>query len=217
MANQLYYPGGMFIDVNTSTIWIADSGNNRIVRWNSSLTAVVVCGSAGVGPNQFDNPYGLFVDLSASNTLYVADTFNHRIQMWLSAAQNGITVAGQTDVCGSQLNQLCGPTSVIMDQSGNIYIVDSANNRIMRWTIGSTSGMMVAGDSTYGVLPNQLNNPWNIKLDPSGALIVVDTYNNRIQMFSVSCSKYKIFDYFILRCVLVILLNIIKIFLLTFC
>jgi sugar lactone lactonase YvrE len=133
----------------------------------------------------------LFVDTNASNTFYVADTFNHRIQMWLPGATNGTTVAGQTGVCGTGLNQFCYPESVTKDSNGNIYIADGANSRIMQWMIGSTSGVIIAGSSTYGSLPNQLYYPYNVKLDPSGALIVADTGNSRIQKFSNSCGKFQ--------------------------
>jgi hypothetical protein len=111
--------------------------------------------------------------------------------MWLPGATNGTTVAGQTSVCGTGLNQLCDPTSVTKDTNGNIYIADGANSRIMQWMIGSTSGVIVAGSSTHGSLPNQLNYPCNVKLDPSGAVIVADTGNNRIQKFSISCGKFQ--------------------------
>jgi sugar lactone lactonase YvrE len=190
-ANQLDYPEGMFIGLNSSIIWIADTGNNRIVRWESSSTGIIVCGSYGSGANQFNSPYGLFVDESASNTLYVVDTYNHRIQMWLPGATNGTTVAGQTGVCGTGLNQLCYPSSVTKDIYGNIYIVDTSNNRIMQWMIGSASGVIIGGGSTHGALPNQLYTPYNAKLDPSGDVIVADSSNNRIQKFSVSCGKFE--------------------------
>jgi sugar lactone lactonase YvrE len=191
-ANQLNSPYGIFIGLNTSIIWIADSGNSRIVRWESSSTGIIVCGSYGSGANQFNAPDGLFVDTSASNTLYVADTNNHRIQMWLPGATNGTTVAGQTGVCGTGLNQLCYPGSVTKDTNGNIYIGDSSNNRIMQWMIGSTSGVIIGGSSTYGTLPNQLYYPYMVRLDPSGAVIVTDSNNNRIQKFSISCGKFQI-------------------------
>ncbi|CAF1369122.1 unnamed protein product [Adineta steineri] len=54
--------------------------------------------------------------------------------------------------------------------------------------IGSTSGIIIAEGSAYGVLPNQLYSSYNNKLDPSGALMFADTDNNDIQKFSVSCA-----------------------------
>jgi hypothetical protein len=189
-ATQLNNPYGMFVEPNSLIIWIADTGNSRIVRWENSSTGIIVCGSYGTEAHQFNNPYGIFVNTDDLNTFYVADTINHRIQMWLQGATNGTTVAGQTGVCGDGLNQLCYPSSVVGDTNGNIYIVELGNNRIMQWKIGSTSGVIIAGSSTYGVLPNQLYSPYNIKLDSDRALIVADTYNNRIQKFSILCGKF---------------------------
>jgi DNA-binding beta-propeller fold protein YncE len=187
--SQLSYPYGMFVEPNTSIIWIADSGNNRVVKWSSPSTVVLIAGSFGINSNQFNNPMGLFVDLTASYTLYVADSNNHRIQKWLSGAINGTTVAGQTGVSGSGLNQLSYPTTLILDQNRTMYIVDNGNNRIMQWFPGSSSGVLIAGTNTYGNLPNQLKNPVSVRLDSSEALIIADDDNNRIQRFAVVCCK----------------------------
>ncbi|CAF4260933.1 unnamed protein product, partial [Adineta steineri] len=186
--NQLNNPYGIFID-SKLIIWIADTGNNRIVRWETNSTGIIVCGSYGTEANQFNHPTGIFVDENDGNTFYVADNYNHRIQMWSSGAISGKTVAGQTGLCRNELQQLCNPSSVIADNYRNLYIADTYNNRIMLWMKGSTAGVVIGGSSTLGVLPNQLYYPYNIKLDSDGALIVADTENNRIQKFSVLCYK----------------------------
>ncbi|CAF1271665.1 unnamed protein product [Adineta ricciae] len=188
-TSQLNSPYGIFVETNTSIVWIADTSNHRIVRWTpSATTGMVVCGSSGSTADKFRYPYGIFVDTSDSNTFYVADTNNHRIQKWLWGASNGTTVAGQTSVCGSDVSLLCYPVAVVKDQNGYVFIVDNTNHRIMRWMIGASFGMMVAGDTAYGVLPSQLYYPYNVKLDPNGAIIVSDSSNNRIQKFSLRCS-----------------------------
>ncbi|CAF4014219.1 unnamed protein product [Adineta steineri] len=187
--NVLYSPWDIFVEPNTSYIWIADSGNNRIVKWlNTSTVILVAGGSNGSQANQLNTPYGLFVDTSDSNTLYVADTFNNRIQKWLNGASNGTTVAGQSGVSGSALNQLNEPFTLTMDMNKSLYIVDYGNNRIVLWLLGSTSGIVIAGTGVAGALPSQLNNPWSVRLDSTGAFIVNDNSNNRIQRFPVLCS-----------------------------
>ncbi|CAF1261812.1 unnamed protein product [Adineta ricciae] len=187
--NQFRCTYGIFIPENSSNIWLADTCNHRIVRWNSPITGTTVCGSYGAGASQFYYPFGVFVDSSASNTLYVADTYNHRIQRWLSGATSGRTVAGQTGNCNNGYNQLCYPGAVVGDENGYIYIVDSSNDRIMRWMVGSSYGTVVAGSSTFGVLPNQLYRPKNLRLDSTGAVLVVDIENNRIQKFALLCAS----------------------------
>ncbi|CAF0908373.1 unnamed protein product [Adineta steineri] len=175
-------PSGFFVEPNTYYIWIADTSNNRIVKWMNTSTGVLVAGGTrGTKASQFDGPCGLFVDTSASNTLYVADTNNNRIQKWLYGASNGTTVVGQSRVAGSALNQLNSPVALVVDTSGSMYIVDNGNHRIVLWSLGSTSGRVIAGSDTSGVLPSQLYAPYNIRLDSTGALIVVDCANSRIQ------------------------------------
>ncbi|CAF4074014.1 unnamed protein product, partial [Adineta steineri] len=187
--NQVNSPWDFFVEPNTSYIWIADSANNRIVKWMNTSSAMLVAGGSGSGSqaNQFSFPTGLFVDTSASNTLYVADFSNHRIQKWLNGASNGTTVAGQSGVSGSALNQLNEPFTLTMDMNKSLYIVDYGNNRIVLWLLGSTSGIVIAGTGVAGALPSQLNNPWSVRLDSTGAFIVNDNSNNRIQRFPVLC------------------------------
>ena len=188
-AYQLNSPDGMFVESNTSFIWIADTYNNRIVRWESQFTSIIVCGSYGSAADQFIYPHGLFVDITTPKTFYVADTGNHRIQMWRIGNTSGITIAGETGVSSSSLSQLSSPVGIIVDENKNMYIVDKGNNRIVRWLIGSSEGTIIAGSSSYGLLPYQLNMPNNIRFDRNGSLLVVDTGNNRIQKFPISCGN----------------------------
>jgi len=192
-TNQINQAVGMFIDSNTSTIWIADMYNNRIVKWTTPTTSVVVCGSYGSNSNQFYYPSGLFIDTSNANAIYVADTYNHRIQMWLTGATSGMTVAGITGDYGNGLNQLQYPQTLMIDNNQNMFIVDRGNYRIMKWTIGASSGMIIAGDMTSGTQSNQLYSPMNINFDSNGSLFVADTYNNRIQKFLISCRKLNLY------------------------
>lgn len=188
--NQLDGSEGMFIDFTTLTIWIADSGNHRIVKWTSPITSEMVCGSYGSADDQFMYPGGLFIDTSASNTLYVADTDNHRIQMWLPGATSGRTVAGITNYYGTGLNQLWYPKTLIVDTNENMFIVDTKNNRILKWKIGLSTGVVIAGDMAAGYEVYQLQYPTSITFDSNQALFVADTLNKRVQKFAISCRKY---------------------------
>ncbi|CAF4104803.1 unnamed protein product [Adineta steineri] len=189
--NQLGGPWNFFVEPNTSYIWIADKINHRVVKWINTSTAIRAAGGAGCGSqaNQLCYPGGVFVDTSDSNTLYVADTNNNRIQKWLYGASSATTVAGQSSgVAGSAFNQLYMPFDLIVDTNGSMYIVDYGNNRIVLWLLGATSGRVIAGTGVGGVFPSQLNGPYYFTFDSTGALIVNDHGNNRIQRFPVICS-----------------------------
>ncbi|CAF4272915.1 unnamed protein product [Adineta steineri] len=187
--NQLYLPWDFFVEPNTSYIWIADYYNCRVVKWVNTSTAILVAGknTYGLQANELNRPQGLFLDTSDSNTLYIADTYNHRIQKWLYGASSGTTVAGQSGVSGSAFNQLYTPFDLIVDTNGSMFIVDDGNNRIVLWLLGATSGRVIAGTGVGGVLPSQLNQPYYLALDLTGALIVNDYGNSRIQRFPIMC------------------------------
>ncbi|CAF1147652.1 unnamed protein product [Adineta steineri] len=178
-VDSMSQPGGMFIEPQSMFIWITDTNNSRIVKWVNSSTALTVCGSYGSNSNQFISPKGLFVDTTANNTLYVVDSGNHRVQMWLPGATSGITVAGITGYYGTGLNQLWNPLAVVVDSNQNMYIADVKNNRILQWKVGASFGVSIAGTILY--------NPSGISFDPNGSLFVADTNNNRVQRFAIYC------------------------------
>ncbi|CAF1216672.1 unnamed protein product [Adineta steineri] len=187
-VDSMVQPGGMFIEPQSLFIWIADTNNSRIVKWVNSSTALTVCGSYGSNSNQFINPKGIFVDTAAGNTLYVVDSGNHRIQMWLPGATSGETVAGITGYRGAGLNQLWNPLAIVVDSNQNMYIADVTNARILQWKVGASFGMDIAGTTqTTGSLSNLLFIPSSVSFDPNGSLFVADTANYRVQKFAVSC------------------------------
>ncbi len=73
----------------------------------------------------------MFID--DDKTIYVADTYNHRIVQWKRNAINGHIVAGGNEK-GNQNDQLNGPTKVIMDkENDSLIICDQGNRRVVRW------------------------------------------------------------------------------------
>ncbi|CAF1307447.1 unnamed protein product [Adineta ricciae] len=184
----LLNPLGMFIEMNTMIIWIADTNKHRIVKWLNQTTVQIIVGCYGTQSNQFKYPYNFFVDVENNYTLYVADTYNHRIQMFLKDQTNGTTVAGITSYYGTQLNQLWTPTAILVDQNQFMYIVDNGNSRILQWKAGEQFGKLITGTYTSGGSgSDQLSNPWSLTFDTIGRLYVVDYGNGRIQMYNITC------------------------------
>jgi hypothetical protein len=155
--------------------------------------------NAGNGLNQLNNPWGIYVDVNL--TVYIVDRGNHRVVKWAKGeikmriylrnddgdvcvdAIKGEKIAGETSVAGSWAYQFNSPTSITFDQFGNMYVLDSGNNRIQRWWPGSSYGVTVAS----GVL----SNPRGMVFDTFGNLIVADYSNHRIVSFAAVCSKFK--------------------------
>jgi sugar lactone lactonase YvrE len=99
--------------------------------------------------------------------------------------QNGTTIAGGNEY-GNELNQLCGPQGIHVDDDNQcIYIADSANHRIVEWKRGATKGKVVAGGNGQGDRMDQLNAPEDVIVDKkTNSLIIADYGNQRVVRWS---------------------------------
>jgi len=129
-------------------------------------------GSAGNGPGEFNRPEGLCLD--AQGLLYVADSCNHRIQVfdregkWLRAYGKA----------GSGPGELSYPYDICVDSSGRQYVCEFGNSRIQVFDRGGNPLEIIGGP---GAAPGQFNNPWGVALNSAGDLYVADSRNHRVQ------------------------------------
>ena len=97
-ADLLYFPTGIYVSSTDSTLYIADTNNNRIQKWNKDAkqgTTVAGCqnGTSGYNASFLSSPLDVFVD-DKSNVVYIADSDNNRVQKWLPNQSSGSTIAG---------------------------------------------------------------------------------------------------------------------------
>src|ERR1017187_4642838 len=193
----LVSPNGLCID-RTGTVYVADA--HRILKWPPGGVVTTVAGnglpgSAGGGAQatlaQLWWPHACAVD--SFGDLYIADTFNHRIRK-VDASGTITTVAG-TGVAGYSGDEgaatsanLNTPQGVAVDDNGDIFISDTANNRIRQvtpdgviHTIAGTGAALFGGDGG-AALNAQIYGPAGILLDGAGDLFFADTNNNRVRM-----------------------------------
>ena len=153
---------------------------------DNQLTTVAGTGCPGYLPNRLYHPHGIFVTVGLD--LYVADSDNHRIQIFRPGQLNGTTAAGRD---APETIALRYPTAVTLDADERIYIVDSNNNRIVR--SGPAGFRCIIGcTGVGGSASNQLSSPNSMAFDSYGNIFVVDSLNNRVQKFLLSsntCGK----------------------------
>jgi len=103
-----------------------------VQKFSSTGQFLLQWGSPGSGNGQFNDPQGICVD--ATGHVYVADTFNHRIQVFDSNG-NFFTQWGSF---GSGNGQFNAPRGVAVDASGTVYVADASNHRIQRFVYDTT-------------------------------------------------------------------------------
>jgi hypothetical protein len=93
----------------------------------------------------------------------------------------GTVIAGTTNVSGSALNLLStGGRYLYVDSSQNVYIGDAYNNRIILWTSGALTGVMVAGIEAFGSALNETYYPYGVWVDSSSNIYVAEYQNHRV-------------------------------------
>jgi ABC-type Fe3+ transport system permease subunit/sugar lactone lactonase YvrE len=135
-------------------------------------TLLQVIGRAGTAPGEFNRAEGLCVD--AQDRLYVADSCNHRIQIF-AADGKFLREFGRA---GTKLGELSYPYDVAVDNAGNIFVCEFGNSRIQVFDANCQPVEIIGG---AGSEPGQFNNPWAVALDARGNLYVADALNHRLQ------------------------------------
>ncbi|MFM7061498.1 MAG: NHL repeat-containing protein [Actinomycetes bacterium] len=98
-----------------------------------------------------------------------------------------MTVAGGNGA-GPGANQLDAPQAVAVDGPGNVYVADTANDRVQRWAPGASSGTTIAGGNGWGSGASQLRTPFGLAVDGSGNVFIADTWNHRVQRWAPGAS-----------------------------
>jgi tripartite motif-containing protein 71 len=109
--------------------------------------------------------------------VYIADSFNNRIQVYTSNGNFLQTIGSY----GSGNGQLQDPEGIAVNSQGNIYVADAGNSRIQ---IFSSDGTFLNTLGSPGSEEGQFSYISDIAIDAQGRLYIADSGNNRIQIFS---------------------------------
>ncbi len=160
-------------------IYVADQGDSKVKVFDAATGAgVTAFGGLGTNPGLFAEPMGVAADPSGS--LYVADTYNHRIQKFNASFQHVLTFG----TYGSYNGQLYEPWDLAVSPEGNrVYVLDTGNGRVQEFD--PNGNFLTAWGYYYsgGQYPYAFNNPQRLNVDPTGRIFVSDTGNGHVQEF----------------------------------
>ncbi len=180
-------------------LYIADTGNQRVRKVvNGTINTVAGNGSTGYSGDggsalsaMLNSPSGLVVD--SAGDIFIAD-FGNNVVRKVSIAGIISTVAGNDspgysgDGGLATSAQLAGPTGLVLDASGNLYIADSGNHVVRVVTPGGNistfagnGGLGYSGDGGLAVNA-QLATPVGLTRDAAGNLYISDSGANVIRM-----------------------------------
>jgi streptogramin lyase len=156
-------------------VWVADSGNNRLQKFNSKGEFLLKVGSFGTGNGQLSWPTDIAFD--AEGNAWVVDQGNNRLQKFNSKGEYLSKLGSK----GTGNGQLSEPSAVAIDSAGNIWVTDTVNSRVEKF---NSKGEYVSKLGSYGTADGSLAFPTGIAVDPEGNLWVVDNGNYRLEKFA---------------------------------
>lgn len=175
---QLFAPNQLI--KHSAGHYIATSTGEHMVKWfepSSPAVATKVIGSPRIGEGELSNPSGMSADFDAEE-LYVANAFNHRIDIFdletgafkRSFGQLGFGFAGGDMIAPQDAH-------VIGDQ---IFVT---NRFLHKVSVFNKQGEETGSFGASGTEPGQFNQPYGIDVDAAGNIYVVDFGNHRVQKF----------------------------------
>ena len=220
-AASLSGPRGLVFD-SSGNLWVTDGVNNRVLMYPKANlvtggAATIVLGQPDFVSNTANNPSlsatsldsPFYLSFDSSGNLWVEDFSNNRVLMYPKASlgTNGAAatiVLGQPDLThnsgGISATSLDFPRGLAFDSSGNLWVADHNNNRVLMYPkaslgtngaaatveLGQPSGgtaFTTGTANTGGVSATSLNGPLGLTFDSSGNLWVSDYSNSRVLMY----------------------------------
>lgn len=228
-AGTLNGPTGVALD-GVGNLYVADSKNCRVLQYQPPFISGMAAATLAVGQSNlsqtcppaasatsssFAEPFGIVID-NVGN-LWVSDITNHRVLMFpapIAAGESATVALGQASTSASAgCNQgnataspttLCYPTGLAFDSTGNLWVEDAGNNRVLMYPQNNLANSGAAATVELGqpefasTAPNNgsvvsatslflsVNQVGGLAFDSLGNLWVTDSGNNRVLMYPKS-------------------------------
>jgi len=177
LNEQLKRPLGVAINKDNE-IYIVDTGNNCVKKFNKNGELLMKFGSKGINDNEFIRPSGIVIDFK--NNIFVSDTGNNCIKKF---DQNGkfLLKFGRR---GYGNSEFINPYHVIVDKKGNIYVVDVGNNAVKKFDNNGNFILKIDTD---------LSSVSDVAIDTNENIYIADFDSRCIKIFNKDGKFQRIF------------------------
>src|SRR4051812_31197379 len=221
-ATNLDGPTGAAADSNEN-LWLADAGYSRVLLYptplssgeaatvalgqpdlttastncpaNSTPTASSLCNSLSVAVDHSGNVW--VADAGSNRVLRYSKPFATNMDATLELGQPSASAftSGDANNGGISGSTLSGPAAVAVDPSGNIWVADTGNHRVLEFKAPFSNGMeasVVVGQTDFSsgsanqggaASASSFSSPQGLQFDSAGDLFVGDSGNNRTLRF----------------------------------
>ncbi len=174
-AGQLIMPRAVAINSHGDFLIPEYTVVDRVQEFSAKeKKLLMLLGHSGIEKGEFNRPEGVGVD--AADRLYVADSCNHRIQVF-SPDGKWLRSFGKA---GDGVGEMSYPYDVRVDKAGLEFVCEFENSRIQIFDANGHSLEIIGGP---GAAIGRFSNPYAMALDSLGNLYVADSQNHRVQKF----------------------------------
>jgi outer membrane protein assembly factor BamB len=161
-------------------LWVSDS-SGRFFIFDLDGNFIETWGSRGSGPGQFafmaGGDFGGFFVFAPDGSLYVADTFNQRVQHF-DADRNYVDSFGGK---GAGDGQFQAPMAIAVDPAGNLVVVDAYRADVQRF---SPDGTFLGKFDGTGAPGGAFNWPNGLAVASDGTIWVGDLGARTVRAFT---------------------------------
>ncbi|MBI1299542.1 hypothetical protein GC175_31845 [bacterium] len=199
--DNIFDPSGLVVDRESGRVFLADTGNARVLSWSSSEAqnnggnADLVLGKPNFETYFFNEsagislirPVGLALD--SQGNLYVSDASEGMVLVYTKPFTNGMPSA-------LIINGLNNPVALALDSQDNLYVADTHNHRVLLYekpladndtipdhVFGQPDLNGVAPNAGGAISAQSLDYPSGVALDTADNLYVADSNNHRVLVF----------------------------------
>ncbi|RMH34129.1 MAG: 6-bladed beta-propeller [Nitrospirae bacterium] len=183
---ELDSPAGVAVSAD-GTVYVADEYNFRIQKFTSEGRFLLAWGKKGkvnvvISALNFLLPedregelyYPARVAVGPDRLIYVADSYNNRVQVFTPQGKF-VRKWGGLGIWSGRFRVSSG---IAFDRHGHVLVADFYNNRVQ---VFEPDGRYVTQFGKAGSKPGQFDGPTGLASSPTGDIYVADFHNHRIQ------------------------------------